>query len=93
MQKIVNVLAVASSVVSLAVVGSGLYVYVNRDSIVDGVKQQVMDAALGSLGSLGGGLPGAGLGVPGGGLPDGSNDLSGANPDLSNGAPEVKGVF
>ena len=30
MQKFVNVLAVASSVVSLAVVGSGLYVYVNE---------------------------------------------------------------
>ena len=71
MQKIVNVLAVASSVVSLAVVGSGLYVYVNRASIVDGIKSQAVEAALGSLG-IGGGLGGA----TGGSLPLGSNDLS-----------------
>ena len=64
-QKIVNVLAVSSAVVSAAVVGSGLYVYVNRDSIVDGVKSQIMEAV---TGSLGGGL--------GGELPTGSNDLS-----------------
>ena len=71
MQKIVNVLAVASSVVSLAVVGSGLYVYVNRASIIDGIKSQAVEAALGSLGGLGG-LCGA----AGGALPLGSNDLA-----------------
>ena len=54
-QKVINVLAVASAVVSVAVVGSGLYVYVNRDSIVDGVKSQVLEAV---TGSLGGGLGG-----------------------------------
>ena len=68
MQKIVNVLAIASSVVSLAVVGSGLYVYVNRASIVDGVKSQVMEAVTGSLGGLGG--------VGGGALPIGTPDLA-----------------
>jgi hypothetical protein len=73
-QKIVNVLAVASFAVSGAVVVSGLYVYVNRDSIVDGVKSQVMEAVTGSLGGLGGGS-----------LPTGANDLGGtpqaAGPD------------
>ena len=34
MQKIVNVLAVASSVVSLAVVGTVGYVFVNREAII-----------------------------------------------------------
>ena len=73
-QKVINVLAVASSVVSIAVVGSGLYVYVNRDSIVDGVKSQVMEAVTGSLGGgLGGGLGGAATGDA---LPLGSNDLA-----------------
>ena len=76
MQKIVNVLAVASSVVSLAVVGSGLYVYVNRASIIDGVKSQVMEAVTGSLGGLGG----VG-GAAGGALPLGSNELS--SPDTT----------
>ncbi len=77
MQKIVNIIAVASGVVSLAVVGSGLYVFVNRASITDGIKQQVMDAALGSFGSLGG--LGGGIG---GNLPVGAPDLSPTtNPD------------
>ena len=69
MQKLINVLALASTAVSVAVVGSGLYVYVNRDSIIDGVKSQVMEAVTGSLGGLGG----AGLG---GSLPTGANDLA-----------------
>ena len=69
-QKVVNVLAVASFAVSGAVVASGLYVYVNRDSIIDGVKSQVMDAVLGGVGSpLGGGalVPEVGSGIPTGG--------------------------
>ena len=72
-QKIVNVVAIASGVVSLAVVGSGLFVFVNRDSIIDSVKQQAIEAALGSLGGLGGGLP------------TGANDLPslGTTPSLS----------
>ena len=71
MQKIINVLALASTAVSVAVVGSGLYVYVNRASIIDGVKSQVMDAVTGSLGGLG-----AAGGAVGGALPLGSNDLA-----------------
>ena len=54
MQKLINVLAVASFAVSGAVVGSGVYVYLNRASIIDGVKSQVMDAVTGSLGGFGG---------------------------------------
>ena len=73
MQKIINVLALASSAVSVAVVGSGLYVYVNRASIIDGVKSQVMEAVTGSLGGFGG--------VGEGSLPLGSPDLAPAAPD------------
>ena len=72
MQKIINVLAVASAAVSVTVVGSGLYVYFNRSSIIDGVKSQVMEAVTGSLGG------GAGLG---GDLPIGTPDLAPAAPD------------
>ena len=75
MQKIVNVLAIASFAVSGAVVIGGVSVYVNRDSIVDNIKSQAIEAALGSLGGLGG----AGLGVPdvgGAALPTGANDLA-----------------
>ena len=69
MQKIINVFAIASTVVSAAVVGSGIYVYVNRASIIDGVKSQVMEAVTGSLGGLGA----AGLG---GSLPTGTPDIA-----------------
>ncbi len=73
MQKIVNVLAVASAAVSLAVVGGGAFVYIQRDAIIDNVKSQVQDAVLGGLGvgGVGGGVPSLG----GDALPTGSNDL------------------
>ena len=76
-QKVINVVAVASAVVSAAVVGSGIFVFVNRDSIIDSVKQQAIEAALGSLGGLGGGLP------------TGANDLPslGSTPTMAPAAP------
>ena len=49
MQKVINVLAVTSFVVSGAVVGSGIYVYFNRASILDGIKSKVMDSVTGKL--------------------------------------------
>ena len=61
MQKIVNVLAIASGVVSAAIVASGVFVYVNRDSIIDNIKSQAIEAVTGSLGGLGGDLP---IGTP-----------------------------
>ncbi len=74
MQKIVNIIALASGVVSIAIVGSGIFVFVNRDSIVDNIKQQAIEAALGSFGGLGGDS-----------LPTGANDLPslGATPSIS----------
>ena len=68
MQKIVNVLALASTAVSIAVVGTGAYVYVNKDAIIESVTEK----ALGSLGGLGGSL--------GGDLPIGTPDLAPAAP-------------
>ena len=75
MQKIVNVLALASFAVSGAVVGSGLYVYLNRASIIDGVKSKVMESVMGSMGGLGG--------VGEGSLPLGSNDLTPSVPQAA----------
>ena len=76
-QKVINVVAVASAVVSAAVVGSGLFVFVNRDSIIDSVKQQAIEAVTGGLGGLGGGLP------------TGANDLPslGSTPSMAPAAP------
>jgi len=81
MQKIVNVIALASGIVSTAIIASGVYVYVNRDAIIDGVKSQAIEAV---TGSLGGGLGGIG----GGSLPIGSPDLATPNDQAS--APQTQ---
>ena len=58
MQKIINVLAIASSVVSLTVVGGGIYLYTQKDAIVDSVKEKVMNAVGDAVPDmLGGSLP------------------------------------
>ena len=80
MQKIINVLAVASAAVSVAVVGSGLYVYVNRGAIIDGIKSQALEAVLGGSGGIGGALGGA---AGGDALPLGTNDLAPSAPQAS----------
>ena len=82
MQKIINVLALASVAVSAAVVGTGAYVYVNKDAIIESVTEK----ALGSLGGLGGALGGGGLG---GSLPTGANDLADPSAAPQAAAPEA----
>ena len=41
MQKIINVLSVLSFVGVAGIIGGGTYVYLQRDAIIDGVKEQV----------------------------------------------------
>ena len=75
MQKIINVLALASAAVSLAVVGTVGYVYVQRDAIIEDIKEKAMESIMGGgagLGALGGAAGGLGADA----LPLGSNDLS-----------------
>ena len=58
MQKIVNVIALSSGVVSAAVIGLGIFTYVQRDQLIDSVKSKVMDAVSDALpGAIGGSLP------------------------------------
>ena len=56
LQKIVNGIAIASGVVSLAVVGTVGYVYVRKDAIIENIKGKVMESVMpalgGSLGSI-----------------------------------------
>ena len=77
-QKVVNVLAVASSVVSLAVVGTAGYLFVNKDAIIKGVTDKAMESV------LGGGLTPE--------LPTGTNDLAPSAPQASSTSPQVSGV-
>ena len=76
MQKLINVLAVASAAVSIAVVGTVGYVYVNREAIIEDVKEKALGSVMGGLGGLGG----AGLG---GDLPIGTPDLVPTTPQAS----------
>ena len=83
MQKLVNVIALVSGVVSLTVVGTAGYVFVNKDAII----QSVTEKALGSLGGLGG-LGGGGLGGSlGSDLPIGTPDLAAPSPDQAAATP------
>ena len=50
MQKIINVLAISSFVISLSVVGGGVYLYTQKDAIIDGVKSKVMKSVIPSIG-------------------------------------------
>ena len=58
MQKIFNAIAVASGVVSLTVVGAVLGIYLNKDAIINNIKEKALEAVTGSLGdTLGDSLP------------------------------------
>ena len=57
MQKVINLLALASFAVSASVVGAGAYVYLNKDAIIEDIKEQ----AMGEIGSMVGGALGATL--------------------------------
>lgn len=61
MQKLINVLALSSFIVSAAVVGSGVYIYTNKDPLIEKAKEQVME-------SISETLPGALTGALGGDL-------------------------
>ena len=51
MQKIINGIALLSGVVSLAVVGSGGYLYLNKDAIIEDIKGKVMESVMPDIGS------------------------------------------
>ena len=66
MQKIFNAIAVASGVVSLTVIGAGLGIYLNKDAIINNIKEAALEAVTGSLGdTLGDSLP----------IPDATGDV------------------
>ena len=86
MQKIINVIAVSSGVVSLAIVVGGVSVYVSIDSIIYVIKLQFMEAVTGSI---------PGIGALGGteSLPLGSNDLPPLSPTSGLGLPAPGNPF
>lgn len=60
MQKLINILSLASFAVSASIVGAGTYVYVNKDAIIDNVKEAATKAATEAVtGALPGMMDGA----------------------------------
>ena len=45
MQKVINVLALASFAISGAIVAGGAYVYLNKDAMIESAKERVTKAA------------------------------------------------
>ncbi len=68
---VANAISVASGVTLAAVIAAGSYVYVNRETIIEEVKEAAIEAAMESIG-IPSGLGGA---VPPVELPDGAADL------------------
>ena len=55
MRKIINLLAVLSFVGTAGVIGGGTYIFLQKDTIIDGLKKQVTEAA---VEGVSGALPG-----------------------------------
>ena len=50
MQEIINGIAILSGVISLTVVGSGVFIYLQKDAIIENVKEKAMEAIMPSIG-------------------------------------------
>ena len=67
MQKIINVLAISSFAISLTVVGGGVYLYTQKDAIIENVKSKVMKSV---MPDIGGGITDAIQDMTGPAVPD-----------------------
>ena len=74
---IANAISVASGVTLAGIIGVGSYVYLNKDAIIDDIKDAAIESVVGGMG-------GAGLGSD---LPIGTPDLAPAAPDAANAVP------
>ena len=63
---IANVISIASGVSLAGIIGFGSYVYLNKDAIIDDIKEAAIESVMGGMG-------GAGFG---GALPTGTPDLA-----------------
>ena len=85
MQKLINVLAVSSFVVSASVVGGGVYVYLNKDAMIEDAKEKITTAATEAIAGALPGLIDAAMpelpGATGGAIPMGE-DKGGSVPGM-----------
>ena len=78
---IANIVSVVSGVSLAGIIGVGSYVYLNKDAIIDDIKEAAIESVMGGMG-------GAGLG---GALPTGAPDLASPNDQAT--APVPCGGF
>ena len=85
MQKLINVLALSSFVVSAAVVSGGVYVYLNKDAMIEDAKEKITNAATEAIAGALPGLLDAAMpelpGATGGAIPMGE-DKGGSVPGM-----------
>ena len=85
MQKLINGLALSSFVVSVAIVGGGAYVYLNKDAMIESAKEKVAKAATEAIAGALPGLIDAAMpelpGATGGAIPMGE-DKGGSVPGM-----------
>ena len=85
MQRLINVLAVSSFVVSASIVGGGVYVYLNKDAMIESAKEKVTKAATEAIAGALPGLIDAAMpelpGATGGAIPMGE-DKGGSVPGM-----------
>lgn len=76
---IANAISIVSGVTLAGIVGVGAYVYVNKDAIIEDIKEQAIESVMGSIG-VGGALGGMDAGALNLDLPTnlplGTNDLA-----------------
>ena len=82
MQKVFNVFSTVAFAGVVAIGAGAGYVYVNKDAIVDGIKEAAMEQVTEALPGLVGGALGGGFGggLPGAGDNSGSAGTAGALP-------------
>ena len=67
---IANVISIASGVSLAGIIGVGSYVYLNKDAIIDDIKEAAIESVVGGMGGVGALGGAAGIGAPDLALPN-----------------------
>tara|TARA_R100001082_G_scaffold94943_1_gene62024 strand:+ start:832 stop:1122 length:291 start_codon:yes stop_codon:yes gene_type:complete len=76
---IANAISVASGVTLAGIIGVGSYVYLNKDAIINDIKDAAIESVVGGMGT--GAAGGALKSLPSADIPLGTNDLPSAAPN------------
>ena len=88
---IANAISIASGVTLAGIIGVGSYVYLNKDAIIEDIKDAAIESVVGGMG--GGAAGGALKSIPSPDLPLGTNDLAPAPNQAAAPAPQAPVQF